>query len=137
MKQDFPETVFMVRPGLGLDPLHLEDLPPAPDTGVLVPILSLRLTLLPEVVLAARTVELLVTNLAVDLVIRSLDTVEVVQLGLTLEASEAPLVVEATLGDHLLGLEDLPVAPAARFSVSVLALGEVSGTGEERVVSPG
>ena len=116
----------MVWPSLGLDPLHLKDLPPAADTGVLISLLRLRLTLLPVVVLPPGAVELLVADLAVDLVIRPLDTVEVVQLGLTLEAIEAPLVVEAALGDHLLGLKDLPVAPAASLPVSVLALADIT-----------
>ena len=83
------QAVFVIRPGLGLDPLHLEDFPLAPHTGVLVPLLSLRLTFLAEVVLTAGTVELPVANLAVDLVVRSLDTVEVVKLGLTLQTVKA------------------------------------------------
>ena len=117
----------MVWPSLGLDPLHLKDLPPAADTGVLISLLRLRLTLLPVVVLPPGAVELLVADLAVDLVIRPLDTVEVVQLGFTLQASEAPLVVKAALGDHLLGLEDFSIAPAASLSVSVLALEVTDG----------
>ena len=83
------QTVFVVGPGLGLDPLHLEDFPPAPHTGVLVPLLGLRLAFLPEVVLPAGAVELAVANLAVDLVVRALDTVEVVKLSLTLQTVEA------------------------------------------------
>ena len=83
------QTVFVVRPSLGLDPLHLEDFPLAPHTGVLIALLSLRLALLPEVVLTAGTVELPVANLAVDLVIRTLDTVEVVELSLTLQTVKA------------------------------------------------
>ena len=58
-------------------------------TNVLVSLLSLGLTFLPEVVLAAGTVELPVANLAVDLVVRTLDTVEVVKLGLTLQTGKA------------------------------------------------
>ena len=83
------QAVFVIRPGLGLDPLHLEDLPLAPHTGVLVPLLSLGLTFLPEVVLTSRTVGLPLANLAVDLVLRTLDTVEVVKLGLTPQRDKA------------------------------------------------
>ena len=80
------QTVFVVGPGLGLDPLHLEDFPLAPHTGILISLLRLRLAFLPEVVLAAGAVELPVANLTVDLVIRTLDTVEIVKLSLALQA---------------------------------------------------
>ena len=79
----------MVRPGLGLDPLNLEDFTLASHTGILISGLSFSLAFLPEVVLTARTVELSVANLAVDLVIRTLDTVEIVKLSLALQAGEA------------------------------------------------
>ena len=82
-------AVFVIRPSLGLDPLHLEDFPLAPHTGVLISLLGLGLAFLPEVVLTAGTVELPVANLAVDLVVRTLDTVEVVKLGLTLQTGKA------------------------------------------------
>ena len=78
----------MVGSRLGLDPLHLEDLPSAADTGVLISLLGLGLAFLPEVVLTAGSVELPVANLTVDFVIRTLDTVEVVKLSLTLQAGE-------------------------------------------------
>ena len=41
------------------------------------------------------------------LIIWALDSVEVVGLGLALDAGEALLVVEALLGVHLLSFEDL------------------------------
>ena len=81
-------AVFVIRPSLGLDPLHLEDFPLAPHTGVLISLLGLGLAFLPEVVLTAGSVELPVANLTVDFVIRTLDTVEVVKLSLTLQAGE-------------------------------------------------
>ena len=82
-------AVFVIRPSLGLDPLHLEDFPLAPHTGVLISLLGLGLAFLPEVVLTAGSVELPVANLTVDFVIRTLDTVEVVQLSLAFQTGKA------------------------------------------------
>ena len=167
------QTVFVIRPGLGLDPLHLEDFPLAPHTGILISLLGLRLAFLPEVVLTAGTVELPVANLAVDLVIRTLDTVEVVKLSLTLQTVKAflriyinkqriisiyspvfprsPVVyflilgfrfiyvflmIEPSLGDHLLRLKDFTVAPRTGLSITILALDEGGVPGHQVLARP-
>ena len=101
------QTVFVVRSGLGLDPLNLEDFSLASDTGILISNLRLSLAFLPEVVLTAGTVELPVANLAVDLVIRTLDTVEVVKLSLTLQAGETFLRIYINKG----GINSIYISP--------------------------
>ena len=79
----------------------------APDARLWIVLFCVDLCLVSVVVLTPGTPEPEVTDLAVDVVVRTLDAVEVVELAATLDAGKTLLVVEATLGVHLLGLEYL------------------------------
>ena len=110
----------MIGTSLGHDPLHLKTLSSAPHTRVLVSIFRLRLTLLSKVILASRTMIFTIADLAVDLIIRTLDAVEIVNGGLALDTRETLLMIQSSLGDHLLSLEHLASTPGAGLSVSIL-----------------
>jgi len=115
------KAVLVVGAALGIHPLGLEDLVLAPEASILIGLLCGEGCLVPILVATAWSVMTAITDLAVDLVVRTLDGEEVVQLMATLDAGKAFLVIEAALCDHLLGLEDLAVAFGTAFSFAALA----------------
>ena len=129
-------TILVIGTRLGHYPLNLEHFPPAPDTCVLIRVVRLRLTFFSEIIFPSWTVIFSVANFAINLIIRTLNTVEIINLFFALQASKTFLMIQSSLGDHLLRLKDLPIAAGTSLPASVISGNDGGVPGHDVLTRP-
>ena len=87
------EAVLVVGATLGHHPLRLKDLGLAAKAGILIRLVCGKGCLVSKLVASARPIVATVADFAVDLIVRALNSQEVVQLVTTFDAGKAFLVV--------------------------------------------
>merc|ERR1719334_2924199 len=107
------EAIFMNDSTFGVHLFSLENFTLASDTSLWRFFIGGEGCLLTILVLTPWAMEAQVACFAIDLIIRSLDGIGVIEATLALDTSKAFLVIKSTLGCHFLCLKNLSCAPWA------------------------